>query len=911
MTTPTIQNPPRDRNWHVLHGPLSPDELRTALGQIASAHGLRVAYPHPDTAVVLRGEDHSMDLTVRWRAHLPPAPDAQAHNLVSETHLEILVDSSAADATETRLVDDLTLRLRRHSSSELDRIRAQLPLIDRYATADLGIDGWALIFRDHYVENTLGFLLGVYRAGIPARWIYALAKGDRTHRRDRVHATLLAHGIASGVLDNTAINAPASHEAELAAARASVDAFIDDAHAAGRRVLAVDDGGLMAEGYGSSDAPRRVDAATELTVSGLKRIATAGPLAIPVLNLARSELKTRLGYPEIADSCARRLRALLATHKLSGRPVLVIGFGELGSRLAATLRAQGGQVHVVDTDPLTLITAAEGGYPTHRCVADALRAAPPFLVVGTTGGDAITTTDLTLMPDDVLLAPFATKDLSLLATPRYARHATLIPGVGRRYRIDDGRHVTVLGDGRSLNLFEADAIPNQGYDAYRAGTLIAAGWLCRNVDQLTPGVHVEIVDEIVRGSGLYEAYYDTYLAAPSAKAPAATDNLRTAHGVGGLRTCVIGYGIAGRLHAEILAEAGASLTILDPKHQDLPKDFRSFTTGVGELPDTVASAVALWSVCCPTSDHLPVLRSILARDPQARVLLEKPACQGHEIAELTALLASHRNARLVIVDQYRHSRAIEVLRQLVAELEPDAVIDHIGVTFSKDRTVDISRGRFVDHSYGVLGYEWLHMLAALRQFLPAHVRAAYLLDDPQRAELTATYDPRMFVSALTERTAIMVDGRKVSLELVSTITGSTVILDSTPRTGRGHALWSRDRRPSDDRHRHITVHAERTRFVAHLDPVTAPDGWQLDRNQHRITAHRDGRLLHDAVIDDSPLHNAVRDAVSQLFGDDHLPPPDLAPLRRIAALAQFLRAQQPNVALAANWSRPTSVIDVL
>lgn len=901
MTTPTIQNPPRDRNWHVLHGPLSPDELRTALGQIASAHGLQVAYPHPDMAVVIRGDDHSADLTVSWRSHLQSAPDAQAHNHESDTHLEVLVDSSAADAAQTGLVDDLAVRLRCHSSSELNRIRTHLPLIDRYATTDLGVEGWALIFRDHYVENALGLLLGVHRAGIPARWIYALAKGDRTHRRDRVHATLLAHGIASGVLDNTAINAPASHEAELAAARAGVDAFIDDAHAAGCRVLVIDDGGLIAQGYGSSDAPRRVDAAIELTVSGLKRIATAEPLAIPVLNLARSELKTRLGYPEIADSCARRLRALLAAHKLSGRPVLVIGFGELGSRLAPTLRAQGGQVHVVDTDPLALIIAAEAGYTTHRWVVDALRAAPPFLVVGTTGDDAITATDLNLMPNNVFLAPFATKDFSLLATPRYARHATLIPGVGRRYRLDDGRHVTVLGDGRALNLFEADAIPNQGYDAYRAGTLIAAGWLCRNADQLTPGVHVEIVDDIVRASGLYETYYNTYLAAPPAMAAAAADNHSAAHGVGGLRACVVGYGVAGRLHAEILAEVGASLTILDPKHQDLPKDFRSFTTGVDELPDAVASAVALWSVCCPTADHLPVLRSILARDPQARVLLEKPACQGHEITELTALLASHRNARLAIVDQYRHSRALDALRQLVGELEPDAAIDHIGVTFSKDRSVDISRGRFVDRSYGVLGYEWLHMLTALRQFLPADVWAAYLADDPQRSELTATYDHRMFVSALTERTTIAVDGHNVSLELASTITGSTVILGSTPRTGHvGHGHWSRGRRLSDDRHRHITVHAGRTRFLAHLDPVTAPDGWQLDRNQHRITAHQGGRLLHDTVIDDSPLHTAIREAVSRLLSDDPLPRPHLAPLLRIAALGQFLRAQQPDLALIAS-----------
>jgi S-adenosylhomocysteine hydrolase len=654
MTTPITRNVTYDRTWRVLHGPLSPEELREALSQLAAAHGLRIAYPHRYTAIMLRSEDNSAGLTIRWRTHVPPTRDAQAHSPETERHLEILVESTATAARDTELVEDLALRVRRHSSSELERIRAHLPLLDRYVSSGLDFKRWALIVRDHYVENTLGLVLGAHRAGIPADMIYALAKGDRTHGRDRIHATLLAHGIASSVLDNTAINAPATHVIELAAARVSVDAFIDNAHAAGRQVLVIDDGGFIAQGYGNHDAPRSIDAALELTVSGLKRIGSAGPLAIPVLNLARSELKTRLGYPEIADSCARRLRALLPAHKLSGRSVLVLGFGQLGSRLAGNLRAEGAQVHVVDADPLVLITAAEAGYTTHRCVADALREASPFLVVGTSGDDAITATDLALLPNDVFLAPFATKDFSLLATAPYADQATLIPGVGRRYRIDDGRHVTVLGDGRSLNLFEADAIPNQGYDAYRAGTLIAAEWLCHNAGQLTPGMHVEIVDDIVRASGLYEAYYDTYLARPPVSAPTGS---AAAHRVDGLRACVIGYGVAGRLHAEILAQAGAELTILDPKHQELPKDMRSFTTDVDELPEVVTSAVALWSVCCPTAEHLPVLRSILARDPQARVLLEKPACQGHEIAELTALLAGHRNA---IVDQYRHSRACTV-----------------------------------------------------------------------------------------------------------------------------------------------------------------------------------------------------------------------------------------------------------
>jgi adenosylhomocysteinase len=69
----------------------------------------------------------------------------------------------------------------------------------------------------------------------------------------------------------------------------------------------------------------------------------------------------------------------------------------------------------------------------------------------------------------------------------------------------------MLGDGRSLNLFEYEGIPNRGYDVYRAATLIAARELCGNHAAYAPGVHVEPVNEAVRRAGLLQAYYDLYL----------------------------------------------------------------------------------------------------------------------------------------------------------------------------------------------------------------------------------------------------------------------------------------------------------------------------------------------------------------------------------------------------------------
>ncbi|GAA4236862.1 hypothetical protein FHR32_006111 [Streptosporangium album] len=99
-----------------------------------------------------------------------------------------------------------------------------------------------------------------------------------------------------------------------------------------------------------------------------------------------------------------------------------------------------------------------------------------------------------------------------------------------------------------------------------------------------------------------------------------------------------------------------------------------------------------------------------------------------------------------------------------------------------------------------------------------------------------------------------------------------------------------------DQYRHaraLTVHAGRTHVTVHLAPVTTAGGWQLDRNHHRITVEHDGHVLHDEVMEDSPLQTAICAAASTLTGSQPLPPLDLGPLRRITALAENLHAQQP------------------
>lgn len=889
--------PVAEGDWTVLRGPVGSDEVIATATAVAGRHQLQCDQAGPGT-IHLTNPDSGPLVTVRWKTLPPQAPRTLGFQIPAPAAVDILIDPApGAGRLAAELHDALSARALPYTDSELDGIRAAMPLLERYSTTpQQAFDGWALLFRDHYLEHSTGFVLAMERAGIPAEWIFTLDKGDRTWNRQRVHATFLARGYRSDVLDNSAVNDPAAHHTDLARVQAEVDAFLDAAHTARRRVLVVDDGGLLARGYGAAGAPRRVDAALELTVSGIKRIAAAGPLAIPVLNLARSQVKTRLGYREIADSCLRRLRALLTDRKMIGRQVLLLGYGTLGSRLAAQLRALGCRVDVVDTDLPALIDATEDGFTTYRTAADALASTTPFLVIGTSGELALTPDDLPHLPDGALLAPFATRDFSALTEGPHRARATDIPGVGMRFDLPDGQAVTLLGNGRSMNLFEADSIPNQGYDAYRAGTLIAAAALCADPGRVPPGLHTAPADTAIAAAGLWEAYYDLYAAprpaprqpttvpAPRPAKPAAVTGLR--------RAAVVGYGVAGRLHTAILTDLGATPAVIDPKHQDLPAAVRTFPHEVGELSPAVAAGIDLWSICCPTAEHLPVLRAVLAHNPAARVLMEKPACRGHEIDAFTRLLAEHPDARIVVNDQYRHSTTLPAFTDLIATLEPDAPIQKVSVLFTKDRRPDSTSGRFIDRDYGVLGYEWLHMLAVVRGILPTPAWENYLASDPATTTTAPTYDPGLFVAALTERTHLPQPGTGtgLQLELTSSILGPGQAEDTAPAP---RPPWRQGLRAADDRYRHVTVHAGRTRFTLHLEPVTAPGGWQLERNHHRLTAVRDGALLHDEVLTDSPLDTSVRHAATVLFDDTPLPPPDLAPLRHIARLADVLRERAP------------------
>jgi hypothetical protein len=182
------------------------------------------------------------------------------------------------------------------------------------------------------------------------------------------------------------------------------------------------------------------------------------------------------------------------------------------------------------------------------------------------------------------------------------------------------------------------------------------------------------------------------------------------------------------------------------------------------------------------------------------------------------------------------------------------------------------------------------MLTVLRELLSADAFKRYLQIEAGQSGLTPTYHSKLFLSGLEEEVALEGPDHLTQIKLSSHIIGAVPVSTVNPRsTASRHKVWRQNRRPTDDRYRSVVVAAGSTRASIHFDPVTVADGWQLARNQHYLAVEHRDVLVKEEIVTDSALHNAIRSALSQLLEDSSPIPFDLAPLARIAALAEHLR----------------------
>lgn len=235
-----------------------------------------------------------------------------------------------------------------------------------------------------------------------------------------------------------------------------------------------------------------VRGAVELTRSGITRLRERKNIPFPIVNINDGRLKNavenRHGVGEAFWQAVSRLTGM----HLSGRRLVVIGYGPVGKGLAAYARAAGMCVEVVERDAVRRLFAHYDGFPTPE-LADALGRAN--LAVTATGyGNVLTAEHLASARDGLVVANagHGGNEIDVAGIQKSAVRVDHVAEHVVRYRLEGGPRVTVLGGGHPLNIVLNSGSPEPVL-LHFAVLGLALEWVARA--EVPPG-EVLVPDEI-------------------------------------------------------------------------------------------------------------------------------------------------------------------------------------------------------------------------------------------------------------------------------------------------------------------------------------------------------------------------------------------------------------------------------
>jgi adenosylhomocysteinase len=197
------------------------------------------------------------------------------------------------------------------------------------------------------------------------------------------------------------------------------------------------------------------------------------------------------------------LVALLANTNLfiSGKAIVVMGFGWVGRGLAKYADGMGARVIVCEPDPVKLLEAYAEGYEVMNSI-EAARVGDIFLT-GTGNLKVLGRAHLERMKDGILLANAGHYDheFDLAALKEMSVGEREVRKNVTEYELPDGRRLRVLARGRLVNIAAGDGHPVEIMDLTFAVQALAAHHLAKNAPSMRPGLYTvpaEIDDIIAR-----------------------------------------------------------------------------------------------------------------------------------------------------------------------------------------------------------------------------------------------------------------------------------------------------------------------------------------------------------------------------------------------------------------------------
>ncbi|MCC3407953.1 MAG: Gfo/Idh/MocA family oxidoreductase [Microcoleus sp. PH2017_10_PVI_O_A] len=177
---------------------------------------------------------------------------------------------------------------------------------------------------------------------------------------------------------------------------------------------------------------------------------------------------------------------------------------------------------------------------------------------------------------------------------------------------------------------------------------------------------------------------------------------------------VVGYGHMGRKIAEVLSQLGFASILVDPVLNVNNKTGNVYSN-IDDLLLINDQYIKAWFICTPTATHLDVLNKIISKFPDSRVMIEKPACKREQISKLLQVSHNLRLENIWINNHYADCINLELAKSFLNKNH--FVPKKIVIDFCKNRSNDVSQGRYIDQDFMLWGYEGFHMLYIATQLI--------------------------------------------------------------------------------------------------------------------------------------------------------------------------------------------------
>lgn len=235
------------------------------------------------------------------------------------------------------------------------------------------------------------------------------------------------------------------------------------------------------------DVAEKVIGSTEETTTGIQRLQALeaeGKLKFPAVGVNTSETKhlydNRYGTGQSSmDGILRAANILIA-----GKTVVISGYGWCGKGCAMRAKALGANVIVCEIDPLKALEAAMEGYRVMP-IAEAAKEGDIFLTV--TGNKHVVDVEHILsMKHGAFLANAGHFNYEV-NVPDLAKYATDIKKIRptlEEYKLNNGKSVYVLAEGRLVNLVSAEGHPASVMDMSFANQALGIEFLVKNKGKL-------------------------------------------------------------------------------------------------------------------------------------------------------------------------------------------------------------------------------------------------------------------------------------------------------------------------------------------------------------------------------------------------------------------------------------------